>query len=114
MAQFLRDHSRLLIGVGVGIAIGTGAATLAIHFLNHNISAEIGRLAAKVESLKHEVNELKLRETLVEGSLEKNGYDMVDKAETLQLRRQGSSSFFSAHGSSGEEDDDEFEDTIEG
>ena len=97
----------------MGIIIGTGAATIAIHFISHNVTSEIGRLAAKVESLNREVSELRTSYHLGPGGIE---LEQVDGSETLQLSRQASSSFFSAHGSSGSEDDndDDFEDTIEG
>lgn len=102
MTGYVKEHYRVLLGVGVGIAIGTGVATLAIHFINRNISSEIGRLAAKVESLKREVHELRTTVVLPE---------FEDSTDFIQLRRPDSQSYFSLSG--GSSDEEEFLDTYE-
>ena len=95
MTTFIRSHSGIIIALSTGLVIGTGA-TILIQKLNRNLSREIAALAARIESLKSEVTELK-------GAVQR-------QLSSAKQRRRG---YYSVHASSGEEDD-EFEEACGG
>ena len=108
MTTFLRKHAGLVIATTAGIALGT-TATVILYRLTNNIRRELAILVSRVESLRQEVAQLK-------ASLEHRPRHHGPGASSSRLDHVDSSwrSYQSIHASSGDEDEDEFEEAYDG
>ncbi len=97
MSQFIRVHGVTIVALGTGLAIGV-TATVYLYKLSTDISRELGQLAAKLERLRREVEELKVT---------------VDSKQNRR-KRQTQTGYYSVHASSGEDDEDIFEEATSG
>jgi hypothetical protein len=93
MSTFFRNHSLLLGGLGAGILIGVGGSVIYFR-LATNVDRELRLLSESIASLQKEVVELK---------------------EKIAARKRRSPAFYSsANSSSGETDDEAYEDAYGG
>ncbi|XP_061173245.1 regulator of microtubule dynamics protein 1-like [Saccostrea echinata] len=92
MSTFLRHNSLFLGGLGAGIVIGVGGSLIYFRFTT-NVDRELRLISESISSLRKEVEELK---------------------EKVVKRKRKSPAFYGTTSSSGETDDDAYEDAYGG
>lgn len=98
MATFLRHNAAVFIGIGAGICLGAGGTILYVKLtprISSNVSRDLAKLLSMVNDLKREIQELR---------------------QSLNTGRKSrlSTGFYSVHVSSGDDDDDEYEEAFGG
>ena len=96
--SFVREHSVTLVAVGAGVILGAGV-TVVVQRLTSHLSQDLATLVARIETLQQEVQQLKSN---------------LDTQLSEAKRQRRHSGYYSIHASSGEDDDDEFQEAFEG
>ena len=97
MSGLFRGQGVTLVALSTGVALGA-TATLLLYRASTDIARQLSRLAARIEELRRQVDELR---TAVEN-------------RTSSKKKRGQAGYYSVHASSGEEDDDIFEEAFGG
>lgn len=98
MPSFLREHSVAFIALGTGVVLGAGV-TLVVRRLTSHLNQDLSALAVRLENLCQEVHQLKS--------------DLDSIAASKKQKRHQHPGYYSVHASSGEDDDDLFEEAYD-
>ena len=96
--SFFREHASFFTAVGTGVVLGIAYVRLTNKLLTeiHQLTGTLNQLSGTITELKSEVNEMK------------------EKLEQTKRRPRRGNEFYSISASSGEEDDDVYEEAYGG